>query len=106
MDPGNIIPMIVKSYIISVVLTLLIILVSLPYINISWHTAGVSSLIALMYVYLKSQMSYNIWIVPTLFLILGIVATSRLILEQHSEREIYLGSILGFVSTFLMTIYF
>lgn len=106
MDPGNIIPMIVKSYIISIASTLLIILVSLPYINISWHTAGISSLIALMYVYLKSQMSYNIWIVPTLFLILGIVATSRLILEQHSEREIYLGSILGFVSTFLMTIYF
>lgn len=103
MDPGNIIPWLVKTYVISIAFATFIILILNRYTKVSWHTAGIASLIALMYVYLKLQMNYNVWIVPALCIILGIVATSRLILEQHKESELYLGAIIGFGSTFLLT---
>lgn len=105
MDPGNIIPSLVKSYVISIVVCTLLILLLLKYSKVSWHTAGIGSLIALMYVYLKHQMSYNEWLIPSLIILLGIVATARLILEEHKEIEVYAGAVLGFLSTFLITTY-
>ncbi len=105
MDPGNIIPWLVKTYVISVALSVFVILILNRYTKVSWHTAGIASLIALMYVYLKYQINYNEWIIPSLCIILGIVATSRLILNQHKESELYLGALIGFGSTYLLTTY-
>lgn len=101
MDPGNVIPILVKMYILSIAVSVAIMLILIKMIKISWHTAALGSLIAIMYVYLRTQMNYNEWIIPGLFILLGIVATCRLILNQHKESEVYLGAILGFSSTFL-----
>lgn len=106
MDPGNIIPKLVKTYMLSVAISVLIIFIAINYLKISWHTAALGSVIALMYVYLKTQINYNEWIIPALCLLLGIVASSRLILKQHKELEVYLGAIIGFASTFIVTSYF
>jgi membrane-associated phospholipid phosphatase len=106
MDPGNIVPKIVKTYILSVALSIIVILSLLKVMKISIHTTAIASLTALMYVYLKTQMDYNALIIPSLFIVLGVVATSRLILNEHKVSEIYLGALLGFSTTFMLTSYF
>ncbi|MCB0478962.1 MAG: hypothetical protein KDC84_12410 [Crocinitomicaceae bacterium] len=105
MDPDNVIPLMVKYYILSIAAAIVIMLITINLIKLSWHTAALGSLLALMFVYLRSQINYNEWIIPSLCLLLGIVGTSRLILNQHKESEVYLGALLGFATTFIFTFF-
>ena len=102
MDPSGIIPMIVKTYMLSVALSIVVITLFLSKIKISIHTTAMSSLAALMFVYFRTQMDYNTLIIPCLFLLVGVVGTSRMILKEHKASEIYIGAFLGFVSTFTL----
>lgn len=103
MDPDSLIPSIVKTYMMSVALSLFVILAMLNMIKISIHTSAMSSLAALLFVYFQTQLNYNELLIPGVFVLVGIVATARLALNEHKPIEVYLGSVLGFVSTYLIT---
>lgn len=106
MDPNQIIPHIVKTYILSIALSIGVISLLLPVLKISIHTAALSSLTALMIVYFRNQIEYNNMIIPSLFILIGIIGTCRLLLEEHNSLEIYTGAGLGFTSTFVLTLFF
>jgi hypothetical protein len=65
--------------------------------SLSW--GGITGIIIGLSVY---YMLNNILIIMLLFLISGLVASSRLILQAHSSKEIYLGYLLGFLSVLLI----
>ena len=105
LDPNNFIPSIIKLYVMSIAFTILILLLSLRYIKISIHMCALGSLLALLFMYYKDQIGFSPYLIPAWFIISGIVGTSRLILESHQPKEIYLGFLLGFISTFSFTLF-
>lgn len=80
------------------------------YIKISLHMISIGAMIGASF-----SISYNIsqinpfWLFAFLFIISGLVGTSRLILKRHTPYQIYLGFLIGFsisYLTILLTVFF
>ena len=88
--------------------TTLVLLISylLLYINfkISMHTIGIGGLIGFIGLLSYSYELNLIIILAILFLLAGVIATSRLILKAHLGKEVYLGFAIGLFSQ--LAIYF
>jgi len=71
-------------------------------LKISLHTAAIGGLIGFL-IFFSSYYKINL-ILPLsiLFLISGFIATSRLRLQAHNSREVFLGFIIGFLSQFIV----
>lgn len=73
-------------------------LISNIYMKVSMHAIAVGVLSAFMMLLAFSQnIEYGIYISITL-LITGLVCTARLIVADHTQKEIYVGLIIGIVS--------
>lgn len=87
---------------LSVLLTAII---NLKY-RISAHTVGIGGLIASL-IMVSYVLKYNaVPEIAVLFLIAGLVASSRLYLEAHKPSQIYSGFLLGFGTQLLVFIFF
>ena len=84
----------------SIIVMLLATIITLWW-KISAHMFGISSLLggvmAVCYFVEKSNPSY---LFALLFLVAGMVGTSRLILKRHTPGQVYAGFMLGFVVSF------
>ncbi len=91
-----------KIFLISTILVIiLLMLVSLRW-KISNHMASIGGLTgALIALSLRLQINTS-QIMALVFLIAGLVGTSRLILEKHNPLQIYAGYALGFFVMFLI----
>ncbi len=70
-------------------------------IKTSLHTLGIGGVIGFVMVMSYAyQLNYNA-LLAGLFIIAGLIGVSRLALNAHSPKEIYLGFVLGIVSQFM-----
>lgn len=84
---------------------LLTAIVNLKY-KISAHTVGIGGLIGSLMM-ISLVLKYNaVPEIAVLFLIAGIIATSRLYLEAHSPKQIYSGFLLGMVTQIVVFTFF
>jgi len=71
-------------------------------IKISLHTAAIGGLIGFLIYY---SYNYQINLIPVfvvLFLLSGLIASSRLRLKAHTSKEVFLGFLSGMASQFLV----
>ncbi len=70
-------------------------------IKTSLHTLGIGGVLGFILILsLHYQMNFN-WILALLFIISGLIAVSRLKLEAHTPKEVYLGFLLGVIAQFI-----
>ena len=95
-----------KIFLISAAITILLLLLISSKWKISVQTAGIGGLTGI-YLALCFRLYLNaILPVCILFLICGMVGTSRLILKRHTPAQIYAGFLLGFITNFAIIMYF
>lgn len=81
---------------------LLIYLLFFARIKASLHTMGIAGLIGLICVLSHLYKQNYLPIIITLFMLFGIIATSRLKLKAHTHLEVYLGFCIGLVSQLVL----
>jgi len=93
------IPKILTSFTFGVFLASSIALIANVYFKISMHAVGCGGMLGLMIVVLNHNVSAP-FSVPFMIavVITGIVCTSRLIVSDHTQRDIYMGLFFGFIS--------
>jgi membrane-associated phospholipid phosphatase len=66
------------------------------------HAIGVGGLLGLMLIVLNINTSSSITLPMSLaLLIAGIVCTSRMIVSNHTQKDIYIGLIIGIICQFI-----
>lgn len=86
------------SFFFGVLITSSAALLANIYFKISMHAMGVGGVIGLFLVIMAYNTMLMTWPLSLAFLVAGIVCTSRLIISNHSSKDIYLGLILGIIS--------
>lgn len=96
------IPSILYSFVFSVFLSSSAALLANIYFKISMHAIGVGGLLGLLLVVLNTNTSSSITLPMSLaLLIAGIVCTSRMIVSNHTQNDIYIGLIIGIICQFI-----
>jgi membrane-associated phospholipid phosphatase len=96
------IPNFIPIYLFSGVIILFVCLLLLRTIKISIHMAGIGALLGLV-LFTSYFFSLQLLLfIAALFLLAGLVGSSRLYLKAHTPVEVYVGFFLGFVSTLLL----
>jgi hypothetical protein len=80
-------------------------LLSNIYFKISMHAMGVGGLIGLFLIIMNYNTMLMTWPLCIAFLIAGMVCTSRLVISDHSEKEIYWGLFAGIMCQFAAAIF-
>ena len=90
------VPSILTAFIFSVFISSSVALIANIYFKISMHAIGVGGLLGLMLVifFTNTSSPVTLPLVITL-LITGVVCTSRLIVSNHTQKDIYLGLLYG-----------
>lgn len=74
--------------------------------KISLHAGGVGMLVGFIVAYSLNHAFIVIWPVVLSILIAGLVISSRLILNKHTPKQVYLGFLLGSLITFTSDLFF
>ena len=70
-------------------------------IKTSLHTLGIGGLIGfVMVMSYEYRLNFN-WLIAGLFIIAGLIGVSRLALNAHRPKEVYIGFLLGLISQFI-----
>lgn len=94
-----------KVFLISTILVIILLMVVSLRWKISNHMASIGGLTgALIALSLRLQINTS-YILALVFLIAGLVGTSRLILKKHNPLQIYAGYALGFLVMFLILMF-
>jgi hypothetical protein len=90
------VPSILTAFIFSVFISSSVALIANIYFKISMHAMGVGGLLGLMLVvfFTNTSSPVTLPLVITL-LVTGLVCTSRLIVSNHTQKDIYLGLLYG-----------
>ena len=91
---------ILPSFMTGVFLTTVVGLLSNIYFKISMHTMGMGGLLGLFLIIMLYNTMWMAWPLSIALLITGIVCTSRLIVSDHSPKEIYWGLFFGLFCQF------
>lgn len=90
------VPPILTAFIFGIFLASSLGLIANIYFKISMHALGVGALSGLMMIIIFSGLSYAIFLpAMVVFILAGLVCTSRLIVSNHTPFEIYSGLLLG-----------
>lgn len=94
------IPSILTAFVFGAFTASYVALIANIYLKVSMHAIGMGALLGLLFIVLKSTNS-TIGIPGPLmvaFVISGLVCTSRLLISDHTTKEIYVGLLIGIVS--------
>ncbi len=91
-------PPIISIFILGVFLAASGGLIANIYLKISMHAIGMGGLLGIFYVVAKENTMLMTWPLAAALLIAGIVCTARLILHTHTQKDIYVGLLLGFIA--------
>lgn len=92
------IPFVLTAFVLGSFLAVVIAFISNLALKISMHALGMGGLLGLMFC-IFSDPYYNITLLLLIIILLcGIVGTSRLILGEHTLREVYLGFMFGILA--------
>lgn len=101
--PENAVPDIFKTLLLSAIISVSILLLLVKFIKISGHTSGVAGITGVLFAYYFTKAVFPIWVLITLIIIIGIVGTTRVGLQQHKPSEVYLGAIISGGIGFMVT---
>ncbi|MFT3979463.1 MAG: hypothetical protein QM687_03265 [Ferruginibacter sp.] len=99
-------PRILASFFLGVFLSSSAALLANIYFKISMHAIGVGGMLGLFFIIANGNSMLMTWPLAAALLIAGLVCTARLIVSDHSPRDIYAGLAIGFllqlVAAFIM----
>lgn len=85
-------------------------LIGVRYLNkemkISLHATGMGMLTGAVYTHYLDMSSFPFWMMPALFIISGIIVSSRIYLKKHDLRESLYGYLTGFLAQLLTGLFF
>ncbi len=88
-------PPILSSFWLGVFLASSAALIANIYFKISMHTLGMGGWLGLFIVISQSNSMLMTWPLSIVILLCGFVASSRMIISNHTEKEIYSGFLIG-----------
>ncbi len=97
-------PLILSSFLLGVFLASSAALLANIYFKISMHATGVGGLLGIFLLIMKSNTMLMTWPLCIAIAITGLVCTARLLISDHSIKEIYIGLIAGLLSQFVAAI--
>lgn len=74
------------------------------YLKISMHAIGCGGLLGIFIIIMNSNSMLMTWPLSIAILITGIVCTSRLMVSDHTQKEIYSGLVVGLICQFAAAI--
>ncbi len=93
---------ILTSFVFGVFITSSVALIANIYYKISMHALGVGGALGIMLLILFTNPSWSVSIpLMITILICGMVCTSRMIISNHTQKEIYVGLFFGVVCQFI-----
>lgn len=87
-----------------VFLTTAVALIANIFSKISMHAIGCGGMLGIFIIIMNSNSMLMTWPLSIALLITGLVCTSRLIVSNHTPKEIYLGLVVGLVCQFAAAI--
>jgi hypothetical protein len=97
--------LILPSFMTGVFLTTVVGLLSNIYFKISMHAMGMGGLLGLFLILMVYNTMWMWWPMSAALLVTGITLTSRLIVSDHSSKEIYWGLFFGVVCQLIAAIF-
>ncbi|MEO7307705.1 MAG: hypothetical protein ABIR78_09430 [Ferruginibacter sp.] len=91
---------VLATFMTGVFLTTAVALIANVFFKISMHAIGCGGMIGIFIIIMFSNSMLMTWPMCIALLITGIVCTSRLIVSDHTEKEIYLGLAVGLICQF------
>ncbi len=91
---------VLASFMTGVFLTTAIALIANIFNKISMHAIGCGGMLGIFIIVMNSNTMWMAWPLAAAILISGIVCTSRLIVSNHTQKEIYTGLLVGLVCQF------
>lgn len=88
-------PTIIASFIFGIFLASSAALLANIYYKVSMHAIGVGGLIGLFFIIANTNTMLMSWPLSAAILIGGLVCTARLLVSDHSQKEIYSGLFIG-----------
>ncbi|MFZ4769583.1 MAG: hypothetical protein ACOYLO_05335 [Ferruginibacter sp.] len=94
----NVYPRILPSFMLGVFLASSAALIANIYFKISMHAIGLGGWLGLFLVIANTNTMLMTWPIAAVLLITGLVCTARLIVSDHTVKEIYTGLFLGLLA--------
>lgn len=94
-------PVILSSFILGIFLASSGALLANIYFKVSMHATGVGGLTGLFIIIASSDTMLMTWPLSAVILITGLVCTSRLIVSDHTQKDIYTGLFIGMLAQFI-----
>lgn len=91
---------ILASFMTGVFITTAIALIANIFYKISMHAIGCGGMLGIFIIIMNTNSMLMTWPLSLALLITGIVCTSRLIVSDHTQKEIYMGLVVGLVCQF------
>lgn len=98
------IPRILVQFMMGVFLSSAVALIFNIYFKISMHAIGMGGMLGIFAAIMFQNTMLMTWPLSLAFLIAGLVCTSRLIVSDHSSKEIYMGLLAGLACQFFASI--
>ncbi|MEO6583055.1 MAG: hypothetical protein ABIO05_01955, partial [Ferruginibacter sp.] len=90
-------PLLLTSFVFGIFLASSAGLMANIYFKISMHALGVGGWLGFFFVLFRQNSMHMTWPLAAVLLIVGAVCTSRLLISDHSNKEVYTGMLAGFV---------
>ncbi len=90
-------PPIMASFILGVFLAASAALIANIYFKISMHAIGMGGWLGIFWVIANENSMLMTWPIALALLLTGIICTARLIVSDHSQKDIYMGLFVGFL---------
>lgn len=91
-------PRIMPAFILGIFLASSAALLANIYFKVSMHAIGAGGLLGFFLVLIFTNNLTMVWPLAAAILITGIICSSRLLLGEHNQKEIYVGLVLGLVA--------
>ncbi len=91
------IPRILVAFMFGVFISAAASLIANIYFKISMHAVAMGGLTGIFFVVMQQNNMLMTWPLSIALLIAGLVCTSRLLLNNHTPKEIYIGLLVGFI---------
>lgn len=96
---------ILATFMTGVFLTTAVALIANIFYKISMHAIGCGGMVGIFILIMNSNSMLMTWPLSIALLITGLVCTSRLIVSNHSQKEIYMGLAVGLTCQFAAAIF-
>ena len=95
---------VLASFMTGVFLTTAVALIANIFYKISMHAIGCGGMVGIFIIIMNSNSMLMTWPLSIALLITGIVCTSRLIVSNHTQKEICMGLVVGLICQFAAAI--